>query len=200
MVWELMETEGLAFQSAKRLTKSTVEHILKNPVYHGDFLWNGKLYHDSHPPIVSRALWEQTQEAFRKTNHPKQTKRKFPFNGMLTCAFCGCTITAEIKKDKHIYYHCTGNHGACPRPAARQEILAEKLGEVIKGIAIDESLLDWLTQALRESHRDEKVYHDGMIASLQAQYDKLQHRIDQAYTDKLDGKVPEDLFLRKMNE
>ena len=39
-----------------------------------------------------------------------------------------------------------------------------------------------------------------MIASLQAQYNKLQYRIDHAYTDKLDGKIPEDLFLRKMNE
>jgi hypothetical protein len=38
---------------------------------------------------------------------------------------------------------------------------------------IDKSLLDWLIQ--------------------------LQHRTDQAYTDKLDGKIPEDLFLRKMN-
>jgi site-specific DNA recombinase len=71
---------------------------------------------------------------------------------------------------------------------------------VIKGITIDESLLDWLIQALRESHRDEQAYHDRMIASLQAQYDKLQHRFDQAYTDKLDGKIPEGLFLREMNE
>jgi site-specific DNA recombinase len=39
-----------------------------------------------------------------------------------------------------------------------------------------------------------------MISGLQTQYDKLQHRIDQAYTDKLDGKIPEDLFLRKMSE
>jgi hypothetical protein len=145
-------------------------------------------------------LWERTQEAFRKTNHPKHTKRDFAFIGMLTCAFCGCAITAEIKKGKYIYYHCTGNHGPCPKPAIRQETLAEKLGDVIKGIAIDEGLLDWLIQALRESHRDEKAYHDGMIACLQAQYDKLQHRIDQAYTDKLDGKIPEELFLRKMNE
>jgi hypothetical protein len=60
--------------------------------------------------------------------------------------------------------------------------------------------LDWLVQALRESHKDEKAYHDGMIDSLQAQYNKLQNRIDQAYTDKLDGKIPEDLFLREMNE
>ena len=71
---------------------------------------------------------------------------------------------------------------------------------MIKGITIDESLLDWLIQAHRESHRDEKAYHDGMISSLQTQHGKLQHRIDRAYTDKLDGKIPEDLFLRKMNE
>jgi site-specific DNA recombinase len=64
MARELMETQGLAFQYAKRLTKSTVEHILKNRVYYGDFQWNGKLYRGSHSPIVSHALWEQTQEAF----------------------------------------------------------------------------------------------------------------------------------------
>jgi DNA invertase Pin-like site-specific DNA recombinase len=60
MARKLMAAEGLTFHYAKRLTKSTVEHILKNPVYYGDFLWNGKLYHGSHPPIVSHALWEQT--------------------------------------------------------------------------------------------------------------------------------------------
>jgi site-specific DNA recombinase len=142
MARELMAVEGLAFQYAKQLTKSTVEHILKNPVYYGDFLWNGKAYRGSHPPVVSRELWERTQEAFRKTNYPKHTKRDFAFIGMLTCAFCGCAITAEIKKGRYIYYHCTGNHGPCPKPAIRQETLAEKLGDVIKGIAIDEGLLD----------------------------------------------------------
>ena len=76
----------------------------------------------------------------------------------------------------------------------RQETLGEKLGKVIKGITIDDNLLDWLVQELRESHKDEKVYHNGMIDSLQAQYNKLQNRIDQAYTDKLDVKIPEDLF------
>jgi site-specific DNA recombinase len=60
--------------------------------------------------------------------------------------------------------------------------------------------LDWLTQALKESHRDEKAYHDAAISTLQGQYTKLQSRIDQAYTDKLDGKMPEDVVLRKIGE
>jgi hypothetical protein len=83
------------------------------------------------------------------------------------------------------YYHCTSNHGPCLKPAVRQETLEEKLGEVIKGINIDEGLLDWLTQVLRENHRDKRAYPGGIISSLQTQYNRLQHRIDQANTDIL---------------
>lgn len=93
----------------------------------------------------------------------------------------GLSLTQVRRQVKQFSYHglapcatrlsgCTGNHGTCPMPAARQESLAEKLGEVIKGIAIDKGSLDWLIQALRERHRDGKSYHDGMIDSLQAQY------------------------------
>ena len=60
--------------------------------------------------------------------------------------------------------------------------------------------MNWLMEALRESHHEEKRYHEAAITTIQTQYNKLQNQIDQAYTDKLDGKIPEDLFLRKMNE
>ena len=78
--------------------------------------------------------------------------------------------------------------------------MEEKLGEVIKGITIHDGILEWLTQALKESHWDEKAYHDAAISTLQVQYKKLQRRIDQAYTDKLDGKIPEEVVLRKIEE
>ncbi len=199
-VRDLAYKEGLRARSGKNLHKSAVEAILKKPIYYGAFQWSGKLYAGNHEPLISRGLWEMVQEAFTKSNRPKQTKREFPFIGMLTCAFCGCAITAEIKKGKYIYYHCTGNHGPCPKPAVRQETLEEKLGEVIKGITIDESILGWVVQTLRESHQDEKAYHDQAIANLQAEYNRLQSRIDQAYTDKLDGKIPEDVVLRKIGQ
>ena|SRR3569832_385618 len=49
--------------------------------------------------------------------------------------------------------------------------------------------VEWLTEALRLSHQEEKDYHDTILKNLQATYKKLQARIDQAYIDKLDGKV-----------
>jgi site-specific DNA recombinase len=33
--------------------------------------------------------------------------------GLLKCALCGCTMTAEKKKGKYVYYRCTGFHAAC---------------------------------------------------------------------------------------
>lgn len=143
--------------------------------------------------------WEQAQEAFEKTNRPRQTRRDFPFTGMLKCVFCGCTITAEIKKGKYIYYHCTGSKGGCSKSHVRQEVLEEKLGEVIKGIHISDEIKDWIVKALRESHKEEKNYYDGIIKGLQSEYNQIQDRIDRAYEDKLDGKIPEDLFLRNMD-
>ncbi len=190
---------GLRSRSGKPIHKSSVERILKNPVYYGDFIWDRKLYKGRHQPIVSRELWDQAQEAFKKTNRPQQTRRNFPFTGMLKCAFCGCTITAEIKKGKYIYYHCTGSRGPCPKPPVRQEVLEEKLGEVIKGIHISDEIKDWIVKALRESYKEEKSYHEGIIKGLQSEYNQIQGRIDKAYEDKLDGKIPEDLFLRSMD-
>jgi hypothetical protein len=75
-----------------------------------------------------------------------------------------------------------------------QITLEEKLGEVIKDISIDASNMNWLMDALKESHHEEKRYHESAITTLKTQYNKLQNRIDQVYTDKLDRKIPEDLF------
>jgi hypothetical protein len=38
------------------------------------------------------------------------------------------TLTAEIKKGKFIYYHCTGHRGKCELPYFREEDLGDRLG------------------------------------------------------------------------
>ena len=60
--------------------------------------------------------------------------------------------------------------------------------------------MDWIAKALRESHADEKRYHDEAIARLQTKYTKLQSRIDAMYIDKLDGRIDNTFFDRKAGE
>src|SRR6185436_1596123 len=82
------------------------------------------------------------------TPYPKQ---KHAFMGLLTCARCGCTMTAERKKGKYTYCRCTGFRGACWNSYTREEQLADLLGGVVERIQIPPDIADWIAANLRES-------------------------------------------------
>ena len=54
---------------------------------------------------------------------------------MLTCAHDNCTVTAELKKNKYVYYRCTGHKGPCALPRFREQEIAERLGHVLKDVS-----------------------------------------------------------------
>ncbi|MBA3017244.1 zinc ribbon domain-containing protein [Patescibacteria group bacterium] len=130
----------------------------------------------------------------RKTG---QQKHNWAFQGLLSCGHCGCALVAEIKKKRYVYYHCTGNKGKCPEKWVREEEIARQFGQAISAIKMDDDVLGWVVAALKESHADEKKYHAEYMAALQAHYEKLQHRLDAMYEDKLDGRINQDFYDRK---
>ena len=99
-----------------------------------------------------------------------------------------------------VYYHCYRYKGKCPEPYTREEVLEEKFADLLRNLSFSGEVLDWVFRALRESHGDEKRYHDEAIGRLQAEYRKLQGRIDAMYVDKLDGKIDGAFFERKSSE
>jgi len=124
-------------------------------------------------------------------------KRDFAFSGLIKCGHCSFSLVGEMKKGRYVYYHCSGFKGKCPEPYTREEILEEKFSDLLKGLYFDDEVLAWITEAVRQSHQDEKRYHDEAIARLQAEYKKLQNRIDAMYEDKLDGRIDAAFFDRK---
>jgi hypothetical protein len=50
---------------------------------------------------------------------------------LLTCARCGCMMTAELKKGKYVYYRCTGFKGRCGNTYIREEALSELFGPTV---------------------------------------------------------------------
>jgi hypothetical protein len=72
--------------------------------------------------------------------------------------------------------------------------LEEKFTGLLKGIAFSDETLSWVRQALRESHHDERQFHDDAIAKLQREHRRLQDRIDNMYEDKLDGRIGNEFF------
>jgi site-specific DNA recombinase len=198
-----IKKEGLSYRkSGAPLQKSLVYKVLTNPIYYGDFNWKGTLYRGVHDPIVSKELWDRVQEILNNKGrrNTKQSKHNWAFSGLLSCGHCGLAMTPEIKKGKYIYYHCTGYKGKCPEKYVREEEVACQIGEAIKAIRMDDDVMQWIVAALKESHKDEKRYHDEALAGLQRQYTKFQNRIDIMYEDKLDGRISAEMYDRKSRE
>jgi hypothetical protein len=94
-------------------------------------------------------------------------------SGLVSCGHCGCALVAKKKKGKYVYYHCTGNKGKCQEPYAREEVLEKCFADLLKGLVFDDEVMDWVTEALHQSHADEKRFRDQAIAQLQAEHGKI---------------------------
>jgi site-specific DNA recombinase len=160
--------ELAAIAQTERLTrggsiqKSTVNKILRNRTYSGQFEWRGERYDGAYEAIIPRDLWLAAQDSLdqRLGTRAKKTGHCFAFSGMLTCGSCGCAMVGEIKKRKYIYYHCSGARGRCGEPYVRQEILEQAYAAMLRRISIDEDIVNWIAIGLRESHTDQKRFRD----------------------------------------
>lgn len=202
-VTQKIREEGLVYRkTGSKIHKSLVHKILGNPIYAGDFIWGGKLYRGTHEPIVSREMFDRVQEIMNEKGkrRTRQQKHSWAFQGLASCGHCGCALTAEGKKGRYVYYHCTGHRGKCPEKYIREEEMDRQFVGALAAIRMDEDVLDWVVTALKESHADEKRFHDERIGSLQREYTKYQNRLDAMYVDKLDGRISQEIFDGKSAE
>ncbi len=190
-------------RAARKVPVSTVHTILRNRLYTGWFEWNGKLIQGRHEAIVSVELWERVQGVLdgRFAKKAKRGKHDFAFSGLIACHACGCAVVGEIKKERYVYYHCTGyadkcqgNPASCRRKYVREEALEAQFTELLGRLKFDDEVLEWVRDALHASHADERREHEEAIRRHQAEYKRLQDRINAMYVDKLDGLVDDGLL------
>ena len=159
---------------------------------------DGRTYQGTHEPLVSRELWDLVQQGLdgQHSKPLRRAKRDFAFARLISCGHCGCAVVGEVKKRRYVYYHCTGYKGKCPEPYVREEVLEQQFTALLDRLVFDEEVLDWVREALTESHEDERLAHDEAIERLQAEYVRLQNRLDTMYVDKLDGRIDAASFDR----
>ena len=184
----------------KTINHEYLRDILTNPVYLGNFEWAGKTYRGTHALFISFSLWEAAQSALHRGNKSKYRKHHFAFRGLLTCAHDDCTVTAEIQKKKYVYYRCSQGRGKCELPYFREEEISSRFEQVLKDIYIPEDVVAELENSLL--HDEKQLEKEALLQQqrLEHSLSALRRRIDQAYSDKLDGKISEEFWQRKMAE
>jgi site-specific DNA recombinase len=190
----------IALETGRMWPKSHLERTLKSLFYCGFFVWDGKTHKGTHSTLISSDLFEQVQSVFRGHNRSKYRKHSFAFGGMLQCAHDNCMVTAERKKNKYTYYRCTGYRGKCSLPYIREADLGARLGELLKAIQIPDSVLAELQNSLTDIQRTSREANKQEQERFQHRLTAIRNRIDQAYLDKLDGKITEDFWSRKSTD
>src|SRR6266852_553702 len=192
--------KAIQAELGKKLQKGYLHKLLRNPFYGGFYMWDGRKYRGTHPLFIDPAVFQRTQEALNSFNRPRKQKHKFAFSGLLTCAFDECAVTAEIKKGKYVYYHCTGYRGKCDLPYMREEALGERLGRILKNIHIPDDVLRQLQDSLRQDSKKIQEEVAAQRTRLEQRLSAVRRRMEQAYLDKLDGKISEEFWAAKNAE
>jgi site-specific DNA recombinase len=198
---EKARAAGLVYRkSGAAVPVSTVHTTLRNRLYTGEFEWNGNVYMGKQQPLVARELWDRVQGVLdgRHAKKNRRVKHDFAFSGFIACGHCGCSIVGEVKKQRYVYYHCTGFKGRCDEPYVREEIIEQRFTGLLGRLKFDDEVLEWVCEALDASHADERREHEDAIKRLRAESDRLQNRIHAMYVDKLDGKV-DGIFFERMS-
>jgi DNA invertase Pin-like site-specific DNA recombinase len=184
----------------KAINRSYLHTILLNSVYIGIFGWREVKYQGSHERFISPQLFNTVQAVIHGHHKGKYSKHDIAFRGMMTCAHDNLTVTAELKKGKYVYYRCSGYHGKCELPRFREEQISEKLGGVLKGIQVPDDVLARISSRLEHDQERMQKDADAKREKLAQRLDAIRNRMSQAYSDKLDGKVPEDFWQRQMSQ
>jgi hypothetical protein len=187
--------EGMTLRG-KKLYKSAAHQILRKRLYMGEFDWDGNTYQGTHEPLVTREGWQRVQDLLdaRAENKTRKVKHDFAFTGLVHCGHCGCLLVGELKKEKYVYYHCTGNRGKCAEPYTREEVLTSEFANILKDLVIPQPLLEWVGTAVIASDQTEQAARAQAVKKLQARYEQIRARIETMYVDKLEGRITQEFF------
>lgn len=184
----------------KPYSKSRLLFALKDVFYIGKFLYKGVVYDGKHEPIIDVDVFNAVQKMF---NHSKARSHdvEFAYTGLIRCEYCGCQLTAELKKGRYVYYHCTGKRGGdCKKDWIREEELEKTFLELISKIPDPEGeLFTKIRNGIKEMWELKNEFDENSSENIVKQINRLKARINNLYTDKLDGKIPEEFWEEKHN-
>jgi len=167
------------------LSNSNVERLLKNHFYYGAFEFNGELHEGTHPPIISKELFDKAQAALSLRSKPRINGPHYHvFRGFIRCDTCGCMITSEIQKQRYIYYRCTRKRGTCNQPFVREEALVSQINDTIEKVAISEKEQRYLFNTI-----EQELANFSTVASSALAVNNRVSEIDKKLSILLDGYV-----------
>ncbi len=193
---------GTKFPGNMRVVRSRMAKLLRDPFYYGEFNWNGGFYKGAHKPLVSRDLWQKAQDSYGVFPR-KQKERcvKFPFNGILKCGLCGCSVIGTFyKKGKYERYHCTLGRGKHKNCYISPEEMSKLFHTQIAPLHLPAEAIKSIKQHLTNAASNDNEISAQTISRLENEKKILTGRVSTLYDDRADRRIDEAFWKEKNAE
>jgi site-specific DNA recombinase len=160
------------------ISVSMVQNMLTNHLYYGAMIYKGEYHLATHEPLIPKKLFDKCQEAMSKRGKVQEVrKHNFAFLGLMKCASCGCSITAEIQKG-HNYYRCTKKKGLCrEKHYLREEVLSEQIKSFLQKVSLSSQDNEKVLVALDSEQEQAKQQAKSKIEGLKEQLKQVEMKL-----------------------
>ena len=140
--------------------------------------YRGEIFDGQHEPLISKKLFDKCQEVMNKRGKVQEIrKHNFAFLGLMKCASCGCSITAEIQKG-HNYYRCTKKKGPCQeKHYLREEALTDQIRNFLQKVSLSSQDTEKVLAALDSEQEQAKQTAQVEVSILKEQLASVETKL-----------------------
>ena len=174
---------------------------------------------NNHPAIISKELWDRVKEVEKSVSQGKKARTGFvhPLSGFMYCADCGSKMKLEYyflkkngKKSEAVYTFNCGGHkrygkSFCfshyVKAADIEKLICDDIKRRAKFIIANEVEVK-ANFIARQTHllRREQFERQAELDSKKERRKKIDHLIESAFEEKLEGKIPADICVNMIEK
>ncbi len=190
---------GLRNKNGGKVTRNGLASILHNPFYTGliELKTTGELFAGQHPPIITRALFDEAQAVFEGKNNKKTKRHFFIFRRLVICSLCQRNLIPERQKG-WAYYRC--HTGDCPQKTLREELIEQAMLETFKKLEFTEEEKEYLWAEILELDREKAASIEAVYKQLILKQETIKNRLSKLADAFVDGVFDRETYLEKKNQ
>ncbi len=173
----------------QRLSISHVYRIFTNTFYFGEYFYMGEIRKGLHKPMVTSDEYDRVQKLLGNKGRPRPKTKKLPFNGIIHCGFCGCSIVADekikyVKSESltrsYLYHRCSHHKPGvkCTQKPISGKELEKQIITILDQITIPESFLSFALESLNTENSQESKNREIILSNQQNELKNCLKRID----------------------
>lgn len=197
---EHLNDQGIKSPTGNKWRLSSLHALLTSPMFHGEFLYHGKVYKGTHPAYYEKPRWEsrikRLQDGFAGI---KKREEEFRFAKFLKCGGCGHVLTGEKKKDKHYYYshQCDYENRRVYRLQSDIEAMVDA---EIKRVCFTDDFAEWIKDLFRDTVAEKKRDKSTELLRITRAITEIEKKKDRILEVFAEGSTFIDDLRRKVEE